>query len=72
MKRIESEREMRKETLKFMSGAFVMAAVLCSGLYNTARSQPAPDPVDTACSEGLALLKSRPVSTFASLIAPRF
>ena len=27
---------MRKETLKLMSGAFIMAAVLCSGLYKTA------------------------------------
>jgi len=37
---------MRKETLKLMSGAFIMAAVLCSGLYKTARSQPVPDPVE--------------------------
>jgi len=51
---------MRKETLKLMSGAFIMAAVLCSGLYKTARSQPVPDPVDAACSEGLSWPESGP------------
>ena len=51
---------MRKETLKLMSGAFIMAAVLCSGLYKTARSQPVPDPVGTMTDPEFEALRGEP------------
>jgi len=43
-----------------MSGAFIMAAVLCSGLYKTARSQPVPDPVGTMTDPEFEALRGEP------------